>query len=470
MSSQFDAAAEVAWLTCLPRRADGRLDPRRLDPRTAIDALERLEALTAHLHAVQVDLLVAAAGAEPTMDEFILEAAPASRLDADARSVQIVDASREEIAATLRWSSAFAATRIGQARLLSAHLPATLAALRQGAVSPRHAIVITEAALRFSHRDANTEEGRAAFGKACSALESRVLPVAHSTTVARTVAASRRAVARIDTEHRRRQAMARRTRDVSMFDDGDGISCVLARLSTPAAQALINAVQRHSSRIDDPSATAGERRAQALMSLVFGEAAPEVHLNVVVSQDADSLDWVASLGEGDIDPHSLRELLHDPHVAVMLRRLATDELTGQVTGLGRRSYRLPSRLRDFITQRDRTCRFPGCGRRAEHCQIDHAVAWDAGGSTDAENLGALCLRHHQVKTHGGWQITASEPDGSCTWQSPQGRRYRRRAPAVRGVPLESTLARTLATTRVPADESSSARPLVTADDPDPPAF
>jgi len=35
----------------------------------------------------------------------------------------------------------------------------------------------------------------------------------------------------------------------------------------------------------------------------------------------------------------------------------------------------------------------------------------------------LCKHHHQLKTHAGWQIIASHPDGSCTWRSPLGRIY-----------------------------------------------
>ncbi len=39
------------------------------------------------------------------------------------------------------------------------------------------------------------------------------------------------------------------------------------------------------------------------------------------------------------------------------------------------------------------------------------------------NLGALCRRHHQEKTHGGWTIEESANDGSCTFVSPLGRHY-----------------------------------------------
>ncbi|MCX6433281.1 MAG: HNH endonuclease signature motif containing protein, partial [Actinobacteria bacterium] len=91
------------------------------------------------------------------------------------------------------------------------------------------------------------------------------------------------------------------------------------------------------------------------------------------------------------------------------------------------TYRVPDALRAFIEARDRTCRFPGCHRRAGLAQIDHAIPWDRGGATSRENLGALCTRHHQLKTHAGWAITASTFDGSCRWRSPSGFGYERLA-------------------------------------------
>ncbi|MHB1166472.1 MAG: HNH endonuclease signature motif containing protein, partial [Candidatus Nanopelagicales bacterium] len=54
---------------------------------------------------------------------------------------------------------------------------------------------------------------------------------------------------------------------------------------------------------------------------------------------------------------------------------------------GRTTYRIPDPLRAFITARDGTCRFPGCRRRADRCQVDHAQPWDHGGPTSRDNLG-----------------------------------------------------------------------------------
>jgi hypothetical protein len=104
------------------------------------------------------------------------------------------------------------------------------------------------------------------------------------------------------------------------------------------------------------------------------------------------------------------------------RRFITDPNTGTLLDYGRDSYQPPQDLVDYLIARDRTCRFPGCRQSAARADIDHAEAWEDGGETSAANLGALCRRHHRMKTHGGWKLSSNE-DGSCSWESPDGHRY-----------------------------------------------
>jgi hypothetical protein len=72
-----------------------------------------------------------------------------------------------------------------------------------------------------------------------------------------------------------------------------------------------------------------------------------------------------------------------------------------------------------------TCRFPGCTRPAEVCDLDHTVPWPLG-PTHASNLKAQCRTHHLVKTffvgHNGWS-DRQLPDGTVIWTSPAGRTY-----------------------------------------------
>lgn len=418
----------------------------------AIDKLAQLERCMAHLEAMRTDLLVEAADPVPRIEEFTVESVD-GRDHRRPRIIRIEDAVREEIAAAVRWSPSHAGSLIANARLLHETLPATLTALRSGAISGRHATVVVEAAGRLSTRHTSDPESAAAYAAMCAALEERVLRVARRGTVAQTRAAAKRAVASIDAEgvqQRRRQQ--RCTRDVRIIEEADGISVLLARLATPAARAVMEAVGREVTAIGDETLSAGEQRAQALAALVFGATAPEVRLDVVIPADSAAagrgdpsygalLDTIrrgldrATIDGAEVDAQDLQDLLADPTVVVTLRKLLADPVTGVLSGCGRNSYRLPDRLREFIVRRDGTCRFPGCGRAARFGQIDHARAFRDGGATDPDNLGPLCVRHHLLKTHAGWLIDHSRANGSCTWTSPAGRRYRHRPVSI----LERTL-------------------------------
>ncbi|MBI1349918.1 MAG: HNH endonuclease, partial [Actinomycetales bacterium] len=128
---------------------------------------------------------------------------------------------------------------------------------------------------------------------------------------------------------------------------------------------------------------------------------------------------------------TIRDLLADADPSSTLRKLVTDA-AGCIVDAGRARYAISDLQRRLISLRDGTCRFPGCTRPAENCEIDHATAYDSGGRTDLDNLGPLCKHHHQLKTHGGWHITASHRTGHCTWRSPLGRIYHHEPPGVPG--------------------------------------
>ncbi len=237
---------------------------------------------------------------------------------------------------------------------------------------------------------------------------------------------------------RRRRLAARCTRAVYVVDELDGISTLIARLATEDAHAIMTAIDTRTNA-DESNALVGEKRAAALRELVLDSATDLVpggghhghprrsaHVDLVIDL-ATLLDLNAEpahlAGSGPVVADLVRDLLADSDVHCTMRRLVTDPITGHLLDIGRRSYQIPDRLRAFIQTRDTTCRFPGCRRRATKCQIDHATPWNDGGNTTRDNLGALCLRHHQLKTHTGWQILHSQADGTCTWQSPQARHY-----------------------------------------------
>ncbi len=398
-----------------------------MEPDVALGLLVEVHAEIARLHALEAELLVAVASPEPRVAEFlVLDPRPDRH---EERLVRIADAVREEVAAALRWSPATAQARIDAARLLHGPLPQTRAALAAGEISPAHVQVLVAAAQRLSTRLDPTDAGRERFRAQCTALETRLLPTARRATVARTRQAGLRTVDRIDAAGQAaRRAAARCTRDVYVGQEIDGIAPLIAHLDALTARAVLAAVRSAAADDGPDSRTAGERRADALTALVLGTATDDGHPVRVTAdvQVAIPLDQLLSLRDPEAavgaEVAGLSLLLADPAIACTLRPVITDP-DGHVLDAGRRRYALPAALRRLIIARDRTCRFPGCGRSAQLAEIDHARAWTDGGASDAANLGALCTRHHQLKTLAGWQITHSWIDGTCTWRSPAGYRY-----------------------------------------------
>ncbi|MGU3652224.1 HNH endonuclease signature motif containing protein, partial [Mycolicibacterium sp. A43C] len=85
-------------------------------------------------------------------------------------------------------------------------------------------------------------------------------------------------------------------------------------------------------------------------------------------------------------------------------------------------YRPSAKLAAYVRMTAMTCCFPGCGKPAQHCDLDHLTPWPAG-ATHPGNLRPLCREHHLLKTlKTGWTPKA-HPDGTTTWTSPSGRRY-----------------------------------------------
>lgn len=85
-------------------------------------------------------------------------------------------------------------------------------------------------------------------------------------------------------------------------------------------------------------------------------------------------------------------------------------------------YRPSVGLAEFVRMRDLTCRFPGCGRPAECCDIDHTEPFP-GGVTHASNIKCLCRFHHLIKTFWAGFVDTQLPDGQVVWTMPSGRTY-----------------------------------------------
>jgi hypothetical protein len=88
-------------------------------------------------------------------------------------------------------------------------------------------------------------------------------------------------------------------------------------------------------------------------------------------------------------------------------------------------YRPSATTARFVQWRDLTCRWPGCDRPVEKCDVDHTVAWPAG-PTHPSNNKCYCRIHHLIKTFytglGGW-TDQQMPDGTILLTAPTGHIY-----------------------------------------------
>ena len=123
-------------------------------------------------------------------------------------------------------------------------------------------------------------------------------------------------------------------------------------------------------------------------------------------------------GFGPITASAARRLAAD----ATWRRLLTDPATGQLLDFGRTTYRPPQPLKDFVTARDGTCRFPTCSWPATRSDLDHEPAWNDGGHTSPDGMLSLHRRHHQDKTHHGHRIAQTSP-GVYVWITATGHAY-----------------------------------------------
>lgn len=105
------------------------------------------------------------------------------------------------------------------------------------------------------------------------------------------------------------------------------------------------------------------------------------------------------------------------------RRLLTDPISGALLDYGRTTYTPPAGLADFVRARDVYCRNPICRQRAATADLDHAIAWDDGGTTCQHNLWAGCRHDHRLKTFApGWTVD-QYPDDRITFTTPTGHVY-----------------------------------------------
>ncbi len=401
------------------------LDPGVLSHAGRVDVLVAIERHLAWLTGMQAQVLAAMAADDMSDDRWV----------------------REEVGCALRLSALTAQRRMAVAETLAGTLAETGRALHRGRIGYLHAMSLAEAVYPL---DADT----------AVAVQDRVLARAGGQTLAEFKRSVRRAVHALDparVEEQRAQAMTERRVCVTARDDGMAeLWALLPAEGAAAVMAAVDALASVTSATDDR--TADQRRADALVDL--GIAAlhdphlpkaqgmrPAIHVTVAASTLLGLDEQPGELaGHGPIPASLARRLAADE--TGTWRRLLTDPATGHLLDYGHTTYRPPKDLTDFVIARDGTCAFPGCPRAAAHCDIDHRTPYNKGGSTNPENLAALCRRHHRLKHQARWRLDRTT-NGSFHWTSPTTHHYQSQPP---GLPVD--------TSRTQPAES----------DPDPPPF
>lgn len=339
----------------------------------------------------------------------------------------VEDWCREELSVALHVTGGAAQTRLDLARQLRARLVATAESLAVGVLTERKADLIARAVRDLPDAVA-------------TAVEAAVLPEAAGLTPPELQRALARAVLAVDPDGAGdRAAEARAGRRVTgLYRQPDGMAGLWAELPAADAATVLAGLDADAARLaqaqreqgvpvaDRPGVEA--RRADALLAwarqALTGPDLPRVqgrrpHVQVTVPAGtllglSDAPGELA--GYGPIDADTARRLAADG----TWRRILTDPRSGALLDYGRTTYHPPADLREHVLAAYPRCTFPGCGRPARGCHLDHVHEWRHGGHTCAENLHPLCLRHHTCKTTGTWSVTR-ERDGGLTWTSPTGR-------------------------------------------------
>jgi hypothetical protein len=102
---------------------------------------------------------------------------------------------------------------------------------------------------------------------------------------------------------------------------------------------------------------------------------------------------------GTVDGATLDLLCCDPTV----RALVLDSL-GNPLDLGTTVRFATPDQRRAVLARDGGCTFPGCDAHPGWCDIHHVIRVADGGTTDLDNLTALCRHHHGVVHRTGWTM------------------------------------------------------------------
>ena len=201
------------------------------------------------------------------------------------------------------------------------------------------------------------------------------------------------------------------SRAFSVVIDGDGMYVMRGRLEPEVGAVLMRAIEAASDalyREENPEVrprprqrradAAGLVAERALAAGFGGESGTRAErFQVAVHTEMATLEKDGEPGRSEVDgvrvsAESSRRMACDAAVVPMTHR------DGAVMGVGRKTRTIPPHIRRALEERDRGCRYPGCGSR--FTEAHHVTHWADGGETSLANTVLLCRRHHRVVHEG----------------------------------------------------------------------
>jgi len=317
-----------------------------------------------------------------------------------------------DLAVRLSLAEATVRAQAHDAESLRGLTPRIWAAFREGEVPAVNASLVASLVVGL------TEAAVVAFEEAVLAPAATLAP-ARFRAIA--IASRERLVTEPPTERHRRAAAERR---VIVEPDFDGMAWLHAYLPADAAQRAMARISQAALQLAaaaDETRTLAQLKADVAADLLAGVLGSGNSVGVTVGVTVPVLTLLGGNepgtleGHGPIDADTARRLAgHAPS----FHRILTHPISGTVLDIDRTCYRPPADLKRFVELRDVVCTFPGCGRSARGCDLDHTVSWADGGSTSASNLASLCRHHHRLKHESNWTVTRD--DGETVWRSPTG--------------------------------------------------
>jgi hypothetical protein len=269
---------------------------------------------------------------------------------------------------------------------------------------------------------------------AAAEVDAKIAPIAHTCSFAEIERTANKAAAESDAdqgEEDRAESAAGQYLRIALEDaeHNHGYVPIEGLLDLDDALALDAAIKTraHALLAEHPTLDLDVRRAKAVGHIADqaltgsdGQGARELviyaHHDTRDPHGIVSVEGVSSMGS-TITVEQLADWCHHAGTKVSIRPVLDLSENLHVD-----RYAPTPRMREQVILTCPTCVFPGCGKSARRCDLDHITPWHQGGKTESTNLAPLCRLHHRMKTHGNWTYT--RPDlTTFEWTTPMGRVY-----------------------------------------------